>query len=289
MKSNFKRIFSIGCILLLSVMMFAGCGSSSARDTITVVSREDGSGTRGAFIELFGIETKNDDGSKTDNTVSTAEISNSTSVVLTTVAGNPSAIGYVSLGSLNDTVKALKIDGVEATVANVENGTYKIQRPFNIVLPTSVNEQAQNFIDYIMSTQGQKVVEEQGYIPIASTTDYTGSGLSGKITVAGSSSVTPLMEALKEAYQKLNPDMEIEIQQSDSTSGVTAAQEGIADIGMASRELKDSEKAKGVTSMEIAKDGLAVIVNKDNSVSDLSTEQVKDIYTGTITDWSQVQ
>ncbi len=289
MKSNFKRIFSIGCILLLSVMMFAGCGSSSASDTITVVSREDGSGTRGAFIELFGIETKNDDGSKTDNTVSTAEISNSTSVVLTTVAGNPSAIGYVSLGSLNDTVKALKIDGVEATVANVENGTYKIQRPFNIVLPTSVNEQAQNFIDYIMSTQGQKVVEEQGYIPIASTTDYTGSGLSGKITVAGSSSVTPLMEALKEAYQKLNPDMEIEIQQSDSTSGVTAAQEGIADIGMASRELKDSEKAKGVTSMEIAKDGLAVIVNKDNSVSDLSTEQVKDIYTGTITDWSQVK
>lgn len=259
-------------------------------DTITVVSREDGSGTRGAFIELFGIETKNDDGSKTDNTVSTAEISNSTSVVLTTVAGNPSAIGYVSLGSLNDTVKALKIDGVEAIVANVENGTYKIpQRPFNIVLPTSVNEQAQNFIDYIMSTQGQKVVRGTRLYP-----DCLDHGLYKVQVLAGRSLLQDLFcNSPDGSTQGSLSEAQSGYGNRNSAVGFNLGRNGrarhIADIGMASRELKDSEKGPGVTSMEIAKDGLAVIVNKDNSVSDLSTEQVKDIYTGTITDWSQVQ
>lgn len=289
MKSSFKRLAALGCILMMSVMMFAGCGNNVSNEAITVVSREDGSGTRGAFIELFGIEEKDAAGNKTDKTLDTAEISNSTSVVLSTVAGNPAAIGYVSLGSLNDSVKAVNIDGVEASVANIENGSYKIQRPFNICVTGTVSPQTQDFIDYIMSKQGQKVVEDNGFIPTSTDKEYSGTPAAGKITVAGSSSVTPLMEALKEAYLKLNPDMNIEIQQSDSTTGITAVTEGIADIGMASRELKDSETSKGVSATVIALDGLAVVVNKDNSISGLTSEQVKGIYTGSITNWSEVQ
>lgn len=273
-------------MLAASVFMFAGCGGSN-NDTISVVSREDGSGTRGAFVELFGIETK-ENGEKVDKTIDSAEVTNSTSVMMTTVAGNPSAIGYISLGSLNDTVKAVKIDGAEATAANIENGSYTIQRPFNIVTKGDPNAQTQDFIDFIMSKQGQAVVAEKKYIPIATTTEYAGKPAAGKITIAGSSSVTPLMEALKEAYLKLNPGMEIEVQQSDSTTGVTSVQQGIADIGMASRELKDSETASGVKGTVIARDGLAVIVNKENSVDNLTKDQVKGIYTGTITTWGEV-
>ncbi|MCI5698866.1 MAG: substrate-binding domain-containing protein [Lachnospiraceae bacterium] len=253
---------------------------------ITVVSREDGSGTRGAFIELFGVEQKNDAGEKVDYTTVDAEITNNTSVMMTTVAGNPSAIGYISLGSLNDTVKAVKIDGVEASVDNVKSGDYKVSRPFNIVTKDDLSEVAQDFIDFILSTEGQAVVEENGYIPLDGVEAYAGTAPAGKVVVAGSSSVTPVMEKLKEAYAEVNPNAEIEIQQSDSTTGVNSAIEGICDIGMASRDLKEEET--GVTATVIATDGIAVIVNLENPTDDLTVDQVKSIYVGETTAWDEI-
>lgn len=268
--------------------------TETARDSalegpITVISREDGSGTRGAFIELFGIEVKNDAGEKVDMTTDDAEITNSTSVMMTSVAGNTEAIGYISLGSLNDTVKAVKIDGAEATVDNIKSGTYKIARPFNIATKGEVSDVAQDFIKYIMSEDGQKVVEDNGYISQGNDGAYESAGLSGKVVVGGSSSVTPVMEKLKEAYVALNSDVTIEVQQSDSTTGMTSAIEGVCDIGMASRDLKDSEIEKGLTGTTIAMDGIAVIVNNDSPVEELSSDSVKGIYTGEITDWADVQ
>lgn len=254
---------------------------------ITVVSREDGSGTRGAFIELFGVEQKNDAGEKVDYTTVDAEITNNTSVMMTTVAGNPSAIGYISLGSLNDTVKAVKIDGVEASVDNVKSGDYKVSRPFNIVTKDDLSEVAQDFIDFILSTEGQAVVEENGYIPLDGVEAYAGTAPAGKVVVAGSSSVTPVMEKLKEAYAEVNPNAEIEIQQSDSTTGVNSAIEGICDIGMASRDLKEEET--GVTATVIATDGIAVIVNLENPTDDLTVDQVKSIYVGETTAWDEIE
>ena len=262
---------------------------SALEGPITVISREDGSGTRGAFIELFGIEVKNDAGEKVDMTTDDAEITNSTSVMMTSVAGNTEAIGYISLGSLNDTVKAVKIDGAEATVDNIKSGTYKIARPFNIATKGEVSDVAQDFIKYIMSEDGQKVVEDNGYISQGNEGAYESAGLSGKVVVGGSSSVTPVMEKLKEAYVALNPDVTIEVQQSDSTTGMTSAIEGVCDIGMASRDLKDSEIEKGLTGTTIAMDGIAVIVNNDSPVEEMSSDSVKGIYTGEITDWADVQ
>lgn len=262
---------------------------SALEGPITVISREDGSGTRGAFIELFGIEVKNDAGEKVDMTTDDAEITNSTSVMMTSVAGNTEAIGYISLGSLNDTVKAVKIDGAEATVDNIKSGTYKIARPFNIATKGEVSDVAQDFIKYIMSEDGQKVVEDNGYISQGNDGAYESAGLSGKVVVGGSSSVTPVMEKLKEAYVALNPDVTIEVQQSDSTTGMTSAIEGVCDIGMASRDLKDSEIEKGLTGTTIAMDGIAVIVNNDSPIEELSSDSVKGIYTGEITDWADVQ
>lgn len=262
---------------------------SALEGPITVISREDGSGTRGAFIELFGIEVKNDAGEKVDMTTDDAEITNSTSVMMTSVAGNTEAIGYISLGSLNDTVKAVKIDGAEATVDNIKSGTYKIARPFNIATKGEVSDVAQDFIKYIMSEDGQKVVEDNGYISQGNDGAYESAGLSGKVVVGGSSSVTAVMEKLKEAYVALNPDVTIEVQQSDSTTGMTSAIEGVCDIGMASRDLKDSEIEKGLTGTTIAMDGIAVIVNNDSPVEELSSDSVKGIYTGEITDWADVQ
>ena len=262
---------------------------SALEGPITVISREDGSGTRGAFIELFGIEVKNDAGEKVDMTTDDAEITNSTSVMMTSVAGNTEAIGYISLGSLNDTVKAVKIDGAEATVDNIKSGTYKVARPFNIATKGEVSDVAQDFIKYIMSEDGQKVVEDNGYISQGNDGAYESAGLSGKVVVGGSSSVTPVMEKLKEAYVALNPDVTIEVQQSDSTTGMTSAIEGVCDIGMASRDLKDSEIEKGLTGTTIAMDGIAVIVNNDSPVEELSSDSVKGIYTGEITDWADVQ
>ena len=262
---------------------------SALEGPITVISREDGSGTRGAFIELFGIEVKNDAGEKVDMTTDDAEITNSTSVMMTSVAGNTEAIGYISLGSLNDTVKAVKIDGAEATVDNIKSGTYKIARPFNIATKGEVSDVAQDFIKYIMSEDGQKVVEDNGYISQGNDGAYESAGLSGKVVVGGSSSVTPVMEKLKEAYVALNPDVTIEVQQSDSTTGMTAAMDGTCDIGMASRELKDSETEGGLTATVIAMDGIAVVVNNESPVTELTSENVKDIFTGEITDWADVQ
>ena len=256
---------------------------------ITVVSREDGSGTRGAFVELTGVEEKDADGNKVDRTTEDAIIANSTDVVMTQVAGNESAIGYISLGSLNNTVKALSVDGTEASVENIKAGTYSVARPFNIAVKEGLSAQSQDFIDFIMSTEGQKVIEENKYIPSDDTQSYTASGASGKIVVAGSSSVTPVMEKLAEAYKALNPDVTIEVQQSDSTSGMKAAIEGTCDIGMASRDLKDSELEAGLTPTAIAMDGIAIIVNNRNGLDNIPMDQIKGIFTGEITSWGEVQ
>lgn len=256
---------------------------------IAVISREDGSGTRGAFIELFGVEQKDANGNKVDHTTEDADVTNSTSVMLQSVAGNADAIGYVSLGSMNDTVKALAIDGADATVDNIKAGTYKIARPFNIVTRSTISEAARAFIDFILSQEGQAVIEANGYIAsVEGAASYAGNSIAGKVVVAGSSSVTPVMEKLKEAYLALNPNAEIEVQQSDSSTGVNMAIDGSCDIGMASRELKDSETEKGVSATVIAIDGIAVIVNLKNPVDALTSEQVRTIYVGEVTNWSEV-
>ena len=251
---------------------------------VTVISREDGSGTRGAFIELFGVQDEN----KVDNTVLSAEITNSTSVMMTSVVGDPNAIGYISLGSLNNTVKATKIDGADATVANIKNGSYGISRPFNIAVKEGVSGLGQDFIDFIMSCDGQDVIEKNGYIRVDDTGAYSGSRPSGKIVVAGSSSVSPVMEKLIEAYQAVNSGAEVELQTSDSSTGMKSAIDGVCDIGMASRELKDSELDSGLMDITIALDGIAVIVNNGNTVDNLTKDQVRQIFTGEITKWSEI-
>lgn len=269
----------------------SGGGSSSGFDVskeINVISREDGSGTRGAFIELFGIEQKNEAGEKVDHTTEAAAITNSTAVMIQSVAGDTYSIGYISLGSMNSTVKAVQIDGAEATVENIKNDTYKIARPFNIVTKESISDTAQDFIDFIMSAEGQAVIEENGYISVDGAEAYAGSAQSGKVVVSGSSSVSPVMEKLKEAYLKVNPDVTIEIQQSDSSTGVSNAIDGTCDIGMASRDLKDSEIEKGLTPTVIAMDGITVIVNNDSPVNGLTSEQVKNIFTGSTVLWSDI-
>ena len=288
-----KKFAAIFMCAALAVGALSGCSSnensstadnSTAGNPISVVTREDGSGTRGAFVELFGIE----DADGNDAITQSAEISNSTSVVMTTVAGNPDAIGYISLGSLDNTVKALEIDGVAATVDNINNGTYKVYRPFNIVTKEGLSETAQDFVNFIMSEQGQAIVAEEGYISVENSGSYTPSGKTGTVTVSGSSSVTPVMQVLKEEYEALNPDVTIELQQSDSTTGVNDAIAGTSDIGMASRALKDSELEQGVVGTVIANDGIAVIVNNESTVTGLTSEQVKGIYMGELTNWSEV-
>ena len=300
-----KKFIAILSVATMTAGLAVGCGSSSdsgssdsssadskssdwdSSNDITIVSREDGSGTRGAFIELFGIEEKKD-GEKVDMTTDDAQITNSTSVMLTTVDGDDYAIGYVSLGSLNDTVKALKIDGEEATEQNIKDGKYKICRPFNIATKKGAdNEVAKDFIAYIMSKEGQQVISDNGYIGDDSAEAYAGSKPSGKAVVGGSSSVSPVMEKLIEAYKKVNTGAEIELQTTDSTTGMTSAIDGSYDIGMASRELQDEEKDK-LDSQVIATDGIAVIVNKNNTTDELSSDQVKTIYTGDATTWDEV-
>lgn len=302
-----KKVIAVAGVCAMVTGMIAGCGNNSsdtssdsssdskteassdwdASNDISVVSREDGSGTRGAFIELFGIEEKNGD-EKVDNTTDEAQITNSTSVMLTTVAGDDYAIGYVSLGALDDSVKAVKIDGAEATADNVKSGDYKVSRPFNIATKEgSESELAKDFISFILSKEGQAVVAENGYISDDNAEPFSGSNPSGKIVVGGSSSVSPLMEKLIEAYKENNPDAEIELQTTDSTTGMTSAIDGSYDIGMASRELQDDEKDK-LDSQAIATDGIAVIVNKNNTTDELSSDQVKDIYTGNAVAWDEV-
>lgn len=290
-------ILALAMVLGASVVLSA-CGDEKSgddgdkNDKISVISREEGSGTRGAFIELVGIEEKNDQGEKIDNTVDTAVITNSTSVAMTSVSEDEASIGYISLASLNDTVKALKIDGVEPTVENIQKGEYPIARNFNLVTGDNLSELGKDFINYILSTEGQKTVSENGYIELTEAGKYEASDAvkeGGKITIGGSSSVTPLMEKLAEAYKKINPKVEVMVQQSDSTTGVTSAIDGSVDIGMASRDLKDTETDKGVKATVIAKDGIAVIVHKDSKQEELTLEQVKDIFTGKITKWSEIE
>ena len=252
---------------------------------ITVISREEGSGTRGAFVELMKIE--DDDG---DHTVDTAEISNSTSVVTQTVAGNKSAIGYISLGSLNDTVKAVQVDGVEPTVENIKAGSYAVSRPFEICYKEeNLTDLGKDFISYIMSAEGQKLVNQEGYIAMDERGEsYTGSGLSGNLSLNGSTSVSPLMEKLAEAYKALNPDVTIDIQQTGSGAGITATIDGSCEIGMSSRALKEEELSQGVTEQQIALDGIAVIVNKENDVQNLTSQQIRQIFVGEITNWADL-
>lgn len=279
-----KKIISIVAAVALMAALFAGCAGSNT-SKINVITREDGSGTRSAFIELFGIESENENGDKMDNTVITAETTNSTSVMITSVASDPNAIGYISMGSLGEDVKPVMIDGAAPTVENVENGTYKVCRPFNIAVMDGISQTAQDFINFIMSEEGQRVVSENGYIPQGTGGAYSGSAPAGTVTVAGSSSVTPVMEKLKEAYQQVNPNAQIVVQQNDSTTGVTSAIDGICDIAMVSRELKESELSAGLSPTTIAIDGIAVIVNPDNPVDSLTSEEVKAIYTGEKTEW----
>lgn len=314
-----KKLVRILMAVTLCAAMLAGCGSkeeNAAEGTmetpeveeveeveteeaeendfdstyeISVISREDGSGTRGAFIELFGVEVKNEDGEKVDMTTEEATITNNTSVMMTTVAGDEYAIGYISLGSLDDSVKALKIDGVEASVENIKNDTYKVARPFNIATNGEISEAAQDFINYIMSAEGQAIVNENGYITVDdAAAAFEGSDVAGKVVVAGSSSVTPVMEKLAESYMAVNANVEIEIQTSDSTTGMTSAIDGVCDIGMASRALKDSEMEAGLTGTTIAMDGIAVVVNNGNPMEDMTAEQVRAIFTGETYTWDEI-
>ena len=266
-------------------------GSAAMEGPITVVSREDGSGTRGAFVELMGIEQEDENGETMDMTTLDAVITNSTSVMMTTVSGDKNAIGYISLGSLNDTVKAVAVDGAEPTVENIEAGNYAVSRPFNIVTKadTPLSDAAQDFVDFILSTEGQEVVAGEGYIHLSDTEAFAGGDVSGDVVVAGSSSVTPVMEKLAEAYEAINANVDVAVQQSDSNTGVTSALEGSCDIGMASRAIKDSEIESGAVGTTIATDGIAIIVNNDNPTTDLSSDVVKDIFMGNVTDWADVK
>lgn len=307
MKKVLSKITAITVMSALAVTAFAGCGGNSTSSsseasgssetkaesaafdtskTIAVVTREEGSGTRDAFTELTGVLVKDGD-TKTDNTTSSAVTINSTEAVITNVKDNDSAIGYISLGSLNDTVKALKVGSVEATAENVKSGDYVISRPFNIAYKGELSEVAQDFVDYILSSDGQAVVADEGYVAVTENAAYSGKKPEGKISVAGSSSVSPVMEKLAEAYQKVNTNAKVEIQTSDSSAGMQAAMEDTCDIGMASRELKDKE-ASELKATTIAKDGIAIIVNKANSCEDLTVDQIKSIYTGETTVWSDV-
>lgn len=286
-----KKVISILMLLAVLTVAAAGCtdaaGAFSKAKEIGVVSREDGSGTRGAFIELLGIEVKGEDGSKKDMTTKEAVIAKQTDVMMTNIAGNTYGIGYISLGSLNDTVKAVQIEGVQATAENVKNGTYPIARPFNIATNGEPEGLAKDFINFILSAEGQAVVSKS-YISVDdNAAAFQSENPGGKIVVAGSSSVTPVMEKLKEAYLLVNSGATIEIQMSDSSAGMTGAIDGTCDIGMASRALKDSELEK-LTPIQIALDGIAVIVNNENPVTSLGKEQVRGIFTGEVTKWSEV-
>ncbi|CCO04011.1 MULTISPECIES: substrate-binding domain-containing protein [Ruminococcus] len=285
MKTRTSKLAAIFTSVALAATMLASCGGSS--DKITVISREDGSGTRGAFIELTGIEEKDSNGNKTDNTKKDALICKSTDVVLTQVSGDKNAIGYISFGSLNDTVKALKVEGVEPSTATIESGDYKIVRPFNIAVKDGLSDAAQDFENYILSSDGQDIIEKAGYIKIdKSAAAYASNNASGKIVVSGSSSVTPVMEKLAEAYQKANTNVTVDVQQSDSSTGIKDAINGTSDIGMASRDISDDELSQGIKSVTIAQDAIAVIVNKDNAVEDITMDEIKAIYTGSKTTWS---
>lgn len=283
-----KKIVSVLAMTTMVMGTVCACGSSDGEkitedSSITVISREESSGTRSAFVELVGVT--DEDGN--DITVGTAEINSSTSVVLATVKDNPAAIGYVSLGALNEDVCAVKVDGAEATLENVKSGEYKISRPFNIAYKEDLSDSGKDFIKFILSKEGQSIVEEEGYISVDATESYSGGNAKGTIKIAGSTSVAPVMKVLAEEYEVLNPDVKVEVTEGGSSAGMTSAIEGACDIGMASRAVKDSEKEQGLIDTKIAIDGIAVIVNKDNGFAkELTSEQIRKIYTGEIEKWS---
>ena len=298
MKKIFKAILAISIIGAMA-LGFAACGGNGGSDAIAVISREEGSGTRGAFVELTGVEQDDVDMTTVDAVITNstavmltsvagdpAAIGYSTAVVMQTVAGNKAAIGYISLGSLDNTVKAVKVDGVEATADNVKNGTYPICRPFNIATKGDLSDAAKDFIAFIQSDEGQQVITDKGCV---STGAFTSGNPTGTVVVEGSSSVTPVMEKLAEAYMAINSGVTVKVQQSDSSTGMTSAIEGLCDIGMASREVKDSEKEQGLDVTTICMDGIAVVVNNDSTVDNLSLEQIRQIFTGEVTDWSAVK
>ncbi|MGF0096161.1 substrate-binding domain-containing protein [Peptoniphilus sp. SGI.035] len=301
-----KKIGKVGMILALAASLVA-CGGnkkeeaantpkenakqeekgSNAADlgTINVISREQGSGTRSAFIELTGVLVKDGD-KEVDNTYAEAAVQSSTDAVLTTVQNDKASIGYISLGSLNDTVKAVKVEGVEATPENIKSGSYKLSRPFNVAYKADVDAKDKDLITFIMSDEGQKICEEEGYVGDAKGAKYEAIDNDAHITIAGSTSVSPLMEKLAEAYKAKNPKVQIDIQSNGSSAGMTAAMEGTAQLGMASRELKDEEK-KALEFTVIARDGIAVIVNKENSCENLTVDQLQKIFTGQLTEWAE--
>ena len=279
----------LAVILIVSAMILSlsfANGASETNSKINVISREEGSGTRGAFVELTGVEEKID-GVKVDQTTLDAEIASSTSVVITTVEGDKNAIGYISLGSLSDKVKAIEVDGVYPTTESVKSGEYKISRPFVVAFKT-LSETAEDFLNFVMSSNGQDIVEKKGYIRVDDGNKYAyeSSKKSGSVTISGSSSVYPVMEVLVEAYMTLNPDVKVTLMQSDSTTGINDAISGKSDIGLSSRNLKDSEIEKGLKYNVMAMDGIAVIVNNANEVKGLSSETIRDIYKGTVTTWA---
>ena len=289
-----KKILSLVLVALMISLFSIGCTETPSSDfdasrTINVVSREDGSGTRGAFVEIVGILEKDADGNEVDRTYEEAIIQNGTDAVMTTVAGDKYAIGYISLGSLNDTVKAVTVEGAEATSENVQNGSYKIARPFNVAYKGELSPLEQDFMDFILSSEGQALVVEEGYVQVGENLEtYEGSGQEGNLVVAGSTSVTPVMEKLMEAYQVINPGVSIEIQSTGSSAGMQSAIEGTADLGMASRDLKESE-LEVLTGQPIAMDGIAVIVNNTNTVNDLTLDNIKSVFVGESTEWSAVE
>lgn len=297
-----KKLSSIFLLLVALMLAVSACTQTGTTPSnnpqkpeesskpleIVVVSREEGSGTRGAFVELTGVEAKDAEGNKVDKTFEEAIIQNGTNGVMMTVANETKAIGYISLGSLNDTVKALQIDGVEATAENVKNGSYKIARPFNVAYKAGLDEAAQDLLDFIMSQEGQKIVEDRGYISAAAGQPFTGGKATGTVVVAGSTSVTPVMEKLVEAYNVINPDVKIEIQSTGSSAGMQSTMQGVSQLGMASRELKDDEKAE-MEHKVIAIDGIAVIVHKDSTIKSISMDQVKQIFVGDLRDWNLVK
>ena len=288
-KINMNKIAKIAALAALALTCVAStaCADFSADKSITVISREEGSGTRGAFVELTGVEQKID-GKKVDMTTDDAQITNNTAAMLMTVAGDTQAIGYVSLGSLNETVKAVKIEGVEATAQNVADGSYKIARPFNIAYKADgQSDLSKDFVAYIMSAEGQAIINEHGYVGSSDAAAYAANGASGKLVVGGSSSVSPVMVKLIEAYKAVNANADIELLTSDSTTGMTSAIEGTYDIGMASRELKEDEAA-ALAHQAIAMDGIAVIVNLENPTEDMTVEQIASIFLGDATKWNEM-
>ena len=290
---NLKKLVSFGLICTVAAMtVLTGCGSTNdgivedPTGSITVISREDGSGTRGAFVELLGIEQENEEGIAMDYTTLMAEITNSTAVMIQSIYGNDNAIGYISLGSMTDMVKAVAVDGILPSAETIKDGSYPIARPFNIVYSEAdLDEVGQDFLHFVMSEQGQAIVEEKGYVSQGNTGPYKSSNLKGEVTISGSSSVTPVMEKIAESYREYNPNVQVEVQQSDSTTGIQSVVEGVSDIGLASRSIKEDEIALGLTPMTMAMDGIVVVIHNENALNSLTSEQVRDIYMGVLTEW----